>query len=78
MPTYLAQITVPTTLIWGRHDLQTPVRTAEAAAARYGWPLHVIDDAADDPAHEQPRAFLEVLPTAPDDHTRPTTHGSAS
>jgi pimeloyl-ACP methyl ester carboxylesterase len=46
---YLGQITAPTSLIWGRHDLQTPLRVAEAAGARYGWPLHVIDGARDDP-----------------------------
>ena len=46
---------MPTTLIWGRHDLATPLRVAEAASARYGWPLHVIEDAADDPPVERPR-----------------------
>lgn len=60
----LARITVPTSLIWDRHDLQTRLRTAEAAAARLGWPLHVVDDDADDPAHEQPAAFLDALRTA--------------
>ena len=74
----LARITVPTTLIWGRHDLQTPVRTAEAAAARHGWPLHVIDDAADDPAHEQPSAFLEAFRAALDDSPRPIDRRSTS
>ena len=57
----LAGITVPTSLIWGRHDRQVRVGVAERASARYGWPLHVIEDAADDPAVEQPEAFLEVL-----------------
>ena len=37
---------------------------AEAASARYGWPLHVIEDAADDPAVEQPEAFLDALEAA--------------
>ena len=60
-PTDLARITVPTTLIWGRHDLATQLRVAEAASADYGWPLHVIEDAADDPPMEQPEAFLNVL-----------------
>jgi pimeloyl-ACP methyl ester carboxylesterase len=60
-PTELAQITVPTTLIWGRHDLATPLSVAEAASARYAWPLHVIEAAADDPALEQPAAFLRAL-----------------
>ncbi|MGH3992644.1 MAG: alpha/beta fold hydrolase, partial [Pseudonocardiaceae bacterium] len=35
-PAHLARISVPTTLVWGRHDLATPVRIAEAASARYG------------------------------------------
>ncbi|MGH2700034.1 MAG: alpha/beta fold hydrolase [Actinomycetota bacterium] len=35
-PADLKYIAVPTTLIWGRHDLQTRVRVAEAASARYG------------------------------------------
>lgn len=57
----LARIAVPTTLIWGWHDLQVRLRVAEAASARYGWPLHVIEHAADDPAFEQPEAFLAAL-----------------
>jgi pimeloyl-ACP methyl ester carboxylesterase len=60
----LAQITVPTTLIHGRYDLQVRLRTAEAAGAKFGWPLHVIDDCRDDPAVEQPEAFLDALRTA--------------
>lgn len=62
--TELERIAVPTTLIWGREDLQVRLRVAEAASARYGWPLHVIDGAADDPAVEQPTAFLRALRTA--------------
>jgi pimeloyl-ACP methyl ester carboxylesterase len=54
----------PTTLIWGRHDLATPVRIAEAASLRHGWPLHVIEDAADDPTIDQPEAFLNALRNA--------------
>lgn len=57
----LALIAVPTSLIWGRHDRQVRLSVAEAASDRYGWPLHVIEDAADDPAVEQPEAFLEAL-----------------
>lgn len=57
----LAAIAVPTGLVWGRHDLATPLTVAEAAGARYGWPLHVIDDCADDPPIEQPDAFLRAL-----------------
>ena len=54
----LERIAVPTALIWGRHDLATPLEVAEAASARHGWPLHVIEDCADDPPVEQPEAFV--------------------
>jgi len=57
----LASISVPTILIWGRHDRQTPLAVAEQASSRYGWPLHVIEGAADDPAFEQPAAVLNAL-----------------
>jgi pimeloyl-ACP methyl ester carboxylesterase len=57
----LDRIAVPTTLIWGRHDVGTRLKVAEAASVRYGWPLHVIENARDDPAIEQPAAFLEAL-----------------
>jgi pimeloyl-ACP methyl ester carboxylesterase len=57
----LSRIAVPTSLIWGRHDRANPLRIAEAASVRYGWPLHVVDDCADDPPRDQPDAFLEAL-----------------
>ena len=57
----LDRVDVPTTLIWGRHDLATSLEVAERASERYGWPLHVIDDAADDPALECPDAFIDVI-----------------
>lgn len=57
----LARIGSPTALIWGRHDRATRLRVARSASERFGWPLHVVDDAADDPARDQPRAFLEAL-----------------
>jgi pimeloyl-ACP methyl ester carboxylesterase len=60
-PADLARIAVPTTLIWGRHDLATRLSVAEAASARYGWPLHVIEDSADDPVIEAPDAFVRAL-----------------
>ena len=60
----LDRIAVPTTLIWGRHDVGMRLTVAEAASVRYGWPLHVIDNARDDPAIEQPAAFLDALRTA--------------
>jgi pimeloyl-ACP methyl ester carboxylesterase len=65
-PAELERITVPTTLIWGRHDLATPVAVAKDAAARFGWSLHVIEEAADDPVLEQPEAFVRALRAALD------------
>jgi pimeloyl-ACP methyl ester carboxylesterase len=63
-PDELDGIDVPITLIWGRHDLATPLHVAEDASARYGWPLHVIEDAGDDPPLDRPDAFLEALRAA--------------
>src|SRR5207247_3799905 len=63
----LAGIGVPTILIWGRHNLGVRVRIAEAASVRYGWPLHVIEDAGDDPPIEAPEAFLRALHAALDE-----------
>ena len=60
----LARIAVPTALIWGRHDVATPLDVAEAASILHGWPLHVIEDSADDPPIEQPEAFLRALESA--------------
>jgi pimeloyl-ACP methyl ester carboxylesterase len=75
----LNRIAVPTTLIWGRHDLAVRLNVAEAACARYGWPLHVIEDARDDPAIEQPEAFLEALRTVLESSpTTATRAGSTS
>ena len=56
-----ARIVVPTTLVWGREDRATPLSVAEAASTQFGWPLHVIDDAADDPTLDQPEVFLKTL-----------------
>lgn len=60
-PEELAEITVPTTLVWGRHDRATPLGIAEAASERYDWPLEVIEKAGDEPPFEQPEAFFRVL-----------------
>lgn len=57
----LARIALPTTLIWGRHDRATPLAVAEGASARFGWPLHVIEDCNDDPPIDQPEALLRTL-----------------
>ena len=63
-PADLARIAVPTTLIWGRHDLATRLQIAESASARYGWSLHVIEHANDAPPIEQPETFLRALQSA--------------
>jgi 2-hydroxymuconate-semialdehyde hydrolase len=60
----LRQIDVPTSLLWGRHDRMVPLRVGEAAAARYGWPLHVIEGAAHAPHIERPDAFVDTLAAA--------------
>jgi pimeloyl-ACP methyl ester carboxylesterase len=60
----LDRIDVPTTLIWGRDDRANRVRVAERAGARHGWPLHVIERAADDPARDRPEVFLTALRSA--------------
>lgn len=63
-PEELEEIAVPTALIWGRHDRANRLSVATAASERYGWPLHVVEDAADDPARDQPRAFVEAFRAA--------------
>jgi pimeloyl-ACP methyl ester carboxylesterase len=62
-PDELERIDMPASLIWGRHDMATPLAVAQAAAQRLGWPLHVIEEASDDPPIEQPEAVLRVLRT---------------
>jgi FAD/FMN-containing dehydrogenase/pimeloyl-ACP methyl ester carboxylesterase len=59
----LERISVPTCLVWGRHDLATPLAVAQGASARYGWPLEVVEGSADDPPIEQPEAFARGLHT---------------
>ncbi|MGW0176477.1 alpha/beta fold hydrolase [Rhodococcus sp. NPDC003322] len=60
----LRRIAVPTTLVWGRHDRMAPLRLAEGAGTRFGWPLHVIDGAGHVPFVERPAAFLAALEEA--------------
>jgi pimeloyl-ACP methyl ester carboxylesterase len=62
-PQELARIAVPTSLIWGRQDRVMRLRIAERASARYGWPLHVIEDAGHFTL-EQPEASLAALRVA--------------
>ncbi|MFI2435033.1 alpha/beta fold hydrolase [Streptomyces sp. NPDC018693] len=68
--TTLDRIDVPTTLVWGREDPETRLKYGERAAARHGWPLHIIDDCGADPDLEHPDAFVAALrtalPTGPD------------
>ena len=60
----LARIAAPTSLIWGRHDLANPVGIGESASARYGWPLHVLENAGADPAYEDPQGLAAALNAA--------------
>lgn len=73
----LARIRVPAALIWGRHDKAVRLKVAEAASARHGWPLHVIEDARDDPKLERPAAFLRALRLALDVDRRDSVDSSA-
>lgn len=57
----LARITLPTALLWGRHDRMVPLAIGEAASAAHGWPLHVVDGAGHAPHIEQPEAFVAAL-----------------
>jgi pimeloyl-ACP methyl ester carboxylesterase len=60
----LRRIDIPAALLWGRHDRMTPLPLAEAASARLGWPLHVVDGAAHVPHIEQPHDFADRLTEA--------------
>lgn len=60
-PADLAAISTPTSLVWGRHDKANKLRVAETARERYGWPLHVIEGAADDPPIERPEDFATAV-----------------
>jgi pimeloyl-ACP methyl ester carboxylesterase len=68
-PEELARIAVPTALVWGRQDRVMRLKIAEAASARYGWPLHVVEDAGHF-ALEQPQAFRAALRAALGDATK--------
>jgi pimeloyl-ACP methyl ester carboxylesterase len=57
----MARIEVPTALIWGRHDQALKLQIGEVASKRYGWPLHIIEEARDDAKLEQPEAFIDAL-----------------
>ncbi len=57
----LARISIPVTLLWGRHDRMVPLAVGETAAARHGWPLHIVEGSAHAPHVEQPDAFVDTL-----------------
>jgi len=46
---------------WGRHDLATSLQIAEAASARYGWPLHRDRGLRRRPAHGTARGVSRAL-----------------
>jgi 2-hydroxymuconate-semialdehyde hydrolase len=57
----LRRIPVPVDLVWGRHDRFVPLRVGEAASARLGLQLHVVE-AAGHAAHlDRPQAFDALL-----------------
>ena len=69
----LRRIPVATELLWGTHDRFVPLALGEAAGARLGWPLRVIDDAGHVPHIERPEAFLRELSRAIDTTPRRDT-----
>ncbi len=60
-PEVLDRIDVPTTLVWGRLDSIVPISVGQAAAGRYRWPLRIIDGVGNEPALEDPHAFVKAL-----------------
>jgi pimeloyl-ACP methyl ester carboxylesterase len=60
-PEELSRIRTPTCLVWGRQDRAIKLAVAEEASARFGWPLHVVDDCADDPPRDRPVEFVRAL-----------------
>ena len=42
-----------------------PLRIAELASSKFGWPIHVVEDAGHVPHIEQPEGFLRALAAAP-------------
>lgn len=63
-PDRLRSIDVPVALIWGRGDRLMHFRIAEKASARFGWPVHAIDDCGHGPHIERPEAFLDAFKAA--------------
>jgi pimeloyl-ACP methyl ester carboxylesterase len=65
-------ITIPTALLWGRHDRMAPLAIAEHAAARHGWPVHVVENVAHAPHIERPHAFVDALGVVLSTQTAPS------
>ena len=64
MDPHLANIQVPTTILWGADDGVLPVAYAEALQAGIeGARLHIIEGAAHIPHIQQPERFLACLPS---------------
>jgi pimeloyl-ACP methyl ester carboxylesterase len=57
----LRAISLPVTLIWGRHDRANSLKVAANASKTFGWPLHIIENCRDDPKLEQPTAFVNAV-----------------
>jgi pimeloyl-ACP methyl ester carboxylesterase len=64
MPALMAQVKVPTLIVWGRHDAIVPLECGELyQAAIPGAQLVVLDQCGHSPQVEKPHAFLDaVLP----------------
>lgn len=58
----LPELTMPVSLIWGRHDGLLPVAYAESLHQKIkGSTLSIIEDAAHIPHRQQPRKFVQCL-----------------
>lgn len=58
----LAELKMPVTLIWGRHDGLLPIAYAEALQKKIpGSTLSIIEDAGHIPHRQQPRKFVQCL-----------------
>ena len=57
----LARIPAPVELVWGRHDRFVPLALAEAASARLGFPLRVVDGAGHAAHLDRPDAVVDAL-----------------
>ena len=62
MPALMAQVKVPTLIVWGRHDAIVPLECGELyQAAIPGAQLVVLDQCGHSPQVEKPQAFLDAV-----------------